>query len=59
VSVHNTRLDGMVDHIVLAASHPRLPENAIAIRQTVAFLKDGTFSFAGWRECALEIPPAS
>jgi pimeloyl-ACP methyl ester carboxylesterase len=43
VSVANTRLDGMVDHFVLAAPHPLLPENNIAIEQTIAFLRDGKF----------------
>jgi pimeloyl-ACP methyl ester carboxylesterase len=47
VSVENTRLDGMVDHIVLATPHPWLPRNEIAIRQTIAFLKDGKFGLSG------------
>jgi pimeloyl-ACP methyl ester carboxylesterase len=45
VSVANTRLDGMVDHIVLAAPHPLLPENDIAVEATIAFLRDGKFGY--------------
>ena len=44
VSVENTRLDGMADHIVIAAAHPWLMRNASAIKQTIAFLRDGSFS---------------
>jgi hypothetical protein len=44
VSVEATKLDGMTDHIVIAASHPWLPRNASAIEQTMAFLRDGWFS---------------
>jgi pimeloyl-ACP methyl ester carboxylesterase len=47
VSVENTRLDGMTDHIVLAAPHPRLPENGTAIAQTIVFLKNGKFTLQG------------
>jgi pimeloyl-ACP methyl ester carboxylesterase len=43
VSVENTKLDGMADHIVIGASHPWLPRNALAIGQTMAFLRDGRF----------------
>jgi pimeloyl-ACP methyl ester carboxylesterase len=43
VSVANTRLDGMADHITVGASHPWLVRNAPAIDQTIAFLKDGRF----------------
>jgi pimeloyl-ACP methyl ester carboxylesterase len=46
VSVENTKLDGMVDHIVVATSHPRLPQNASVIQQTIAFLLDGRFGAA-------------
>ena len=43
VSVENTRLDGMTDHMVVSASHPWLVRNALAIGQTIAFLRDGRF----------------
>jgi triacylglycerol esterase/lipase EstA (alpha/beta hydrolase family) len=44
VSVENTRLDGMADHVVIGASHPWLVRNAEAIEQTIAFLKGGQFT---------------
>jgi pimeloyl-ACP methyl ester carboxylesterase len=44
VSVENTRLDGMADHVVVRASHPWLVRNRMAIDQTIAFLKEGKFS---------------
>ncbi|MGY4480433.1 pimeloyl-ACP methyl ester carboxylesterase [Bradyrhizobium sp. USDA 3364] len=44
VSVANTRLDGMTDHIVIRTSHPWLVRNREAIAQTIAFLQDGKFS---------------
>jgi len=43
VSVDRTRLDGMKDHIVIHATHPFLMRNRDAIRQTLAFLRDGRF----------------
>jgi pimeloyl-ACP methyl ester carboxylesterase len=43
VSVENTKLEGMIDHIVIGASHPWLPRNARAIEQTIAFLRAGRF----------------
>jgi len=43
VSVANTRLDGMTDHIVISTSHPWLVRNGEAIEQTLAFLNDGKF----------------
>jgi pimeloyl-ACP methyl ester carboxylesterase len=47
VSVENTKLDGMADHIVVGASHPWLLRNASVIRQTIAFLRDGRFGDGG------------
>lgn len=44
VSVENTKLDGMADHIVIGTSHPWLPRNRMAIAQTIAFLKTGRFN---------------
>jgi pimeloyl-ACP methyl ester carboxylesterase len=44
VSIANTELDGMVDHVVVAASHPWLVRNSVAIGQTIAFLRDGRFN---------------
>ena len=46
VSVKNTELDGMADHIVIGASHPWLVRNTQATEQTIAFLKEGRFSRA-------------
>ena len=43
VSIANTKLEGMADHVVVAASHPWLVRNGEAIAQTIAFLRDGTF----------------
>ena len=43
VSVENTRIDGMADHIVVDTSHPWLVRNSVAVAQTIAFLQDGAF----------------
>ena len=43
VSVQSTMLTGMADHIVVKASHTGLPRHAVAIAQTIAFLRDGRF----------------
>jgi pimeloyl-ACP methyl ester carboxylesterase len=43
VSVANSRLEGMADHVVVASSHPWLVRNGEAIAQTIAFLRDGSF----------------
>jgi pimeloyl-ACP methyl ester carboxylesterase len=43
VSVDNTKLDGMADHIVIRTSHPWLVRHSVAIAQTIAFLKAGKF----------------
>jgi pimeloyl-ACP methyl ester carboxylesterase len=47
VSIANTKLEGMADHIVVAASHPWLVRNGAAIAQTIAFLRDGKFNPSG------------
>ena len=52
VSIENTKLDGMADHITVRASHPWLVRNGTAIAQTIAFLQDGRFtSPVVTREC--------
>lgn len=43
VSVANTKLQGMADHVVVRTSHPWLVRNGEAIAQTIAFLRDGEF----------------
>jgi pimeloyl-ACP methyl ester carboxylesterase len=43
VSVENTGIDGMADHIVVDTSHPWLVRNSVAVAQTIAFLQDGMF----------------
>jgi pimeloyl-ACP methyl ester carboxylesterase len=43
VSVQRTRLEGMADHIVVAASHTGLTRHPLAVEQTVAFLREGRF----------------
>jgi pimeloyl-ACP methyl ester carboxylesterase len=43
VSVANTRLDGMADHIIVETSHPWLVRNGLAIEQTITFVRDGSF----------------
>ncbi|WGR91519.1 alpha/beta fold hydrolase [Bradyrhizobium sp. ISRA443] len=43
VSIVNTKLDGMADHIVVRASHPWLVRHREAIMQTIAFLQEGKF----------------
>ncbi|MBR0715154.1 triacylglycerol lipase [Bradyrhizobium liaoningense] len=44
VSVANTRLDGMADHVVVHASHPWLVRSDAAISATLSFLRDGRFT---------------
>jgi pimeloyl-ACP methyl ester carboxylesterase len=44
VSVENTRLVGMADHIVIGTSHPLLIRHRVAIDQTIAFLRNGRFN---------------
>ncbi len=43
VSVENTKLEGMSDHIVISATHPFIMNNKAAIKQVVFFLKHGKF----------------
>ena len=43
VSVQSAMMDGMADHIIVKASHTGLPRDAIAIEQTIAFLRGGRF----------------
>jgi pimeloyl-ACP methyl ester carboxylesterase len=44
VSVANTKLHGMTDHIVVRTSHPWLVRSDAVIAQTIAFLREGKFT---------------
>lgn len=44
VSVENTKLADMRDHITLPATHPLIMRNKQVIQQVLAFLKSGQFS---------------
>lgn len=43
VSVENTKLEGMADHVVLHCTHPMIMKRPDAIRQTLHFLQQGKF----------------
>ncbi len=44
VSVENTKLDGMTDHIVIGTAHAFLPTDPQAIALAIAFLRNGRFA---------------
>jgi triacylglycerol lipase len=46
VSVERTKLEGMADHLVVAATHPMIMRNREAIAQTIEFLRHGKFNCA-------------
>src|ERR1017187_1022949 len=43
VSIERTKLAGMTDHIVIPTAHPFIMRNREAIRQTIQFLRTGSF----------------
>lgn len=47
VSLERTKLPGMADHLVLPVTHPFIPRDETAIRQTIGFLRTGRFTRTG------------
>ena len=43
IFVEETRLPGILEHLVLRVSHTALPWSSMVARQTAAFLSDGNF----------------
>ena len=43
VAVERTKLSGMADHIVIHSTHPLLMRNRTVIKETIHFLKNGSF----------------
>jgi hypothetical protein len=41
VSVENTKIEGMQDHLIVHTTHPFMMKNRRVITSTVAFLKTG------------------
>ena len=43
VSVTKTKVDGLADHVIIAATHPFIVRNRATLHQTVHFLRTGAF----------------